>query len=118
MSSATNFNSANLDHVRQHVDQVKYHVVPTLADIGQLVWDDFDDDDIPLNRQNLYEEEEEEEEEDDDDDEGEKENLENDEESKKKLTVGYCRYVILLFNIILNFQPYFYISYLLLFIIK
>lgn len=37
-----------MDHVRQHVDQVKYRVVPTLADIGQLVWDDlnvFDDED-------------------------------------------------------------------------
>lgn len=47
ISSASNFLSANLDHVRQHVDQVKYRVVPTLADIGQLVWDDlkvFDED--------------------------------------------------------------------------
>ena len=41
MDSASSFLAANLDHVRQHVDQVKHHVVPTLADLGQLVWDDL-----------------------------------------------------------------------------
>jgi len=61
MSSATNFLSANLDHVRQHVDQVKYHVVPTLADIGQLVWDDLTGDDEEYNEDEISEEEEEEE---------------------------------------------------------
>ena len=83
MSSATNFISANLDHVRQHVDQVKYHVVPTLADIGQLVWDDFDDDDMPINRGGAYDDDDEEE-----DYEEEEDNLKKDEETKKKLTVS------------------------------
>ncbi|XP_047143454.1 mitochondrial fission regulator 2 isoform X1 [Hydra vulgaris] len=41
INSASTFFITNLDHVRQHVDQVKHHVVPTLADIGQLVWDDI-----------------------------------------------------------------------------
>merc|ERR1719334_1823281 len=41
MSRASSFIKGNLDHVRQHVDQVKYSVVPSLADLGQLVWDDF-----------------------------------------------------------------------------
>lgn len=80
MSSATNFVSANLDHVRQHVDQVKYHVVPTLADIGQLVWDDLDEeevgDDSQFEEESEYEDEEEEE--------------ENDEGTKKETNVKPC----------------------------
>lgn len=41
MNRASSFISNNLDQVRQHVDQVKYSVVPTLADLGQLVWEDL-----------------------------------------------------------------------------
>lgn len=41
MSRAQSFFSNNMDQMRQHVDQVKYRVVPSLADLGQLVWEDF-----------------------------------------------------------------------------
>ena len=47
------------DRLSLFLPQVKYHVVPTLADIGQLVWDGFDDEEGEI----IYEEEEEEEEE-------------------------------------------------------
>ena len=39
MSHASTLIASNMDQVRQHVDHVKYHVVPSLADLGQLVWD-------------------------------------------------------------------------------
>lgn len=46
--------------MRQHVDHVKYHVVPTLADLGQLVWEDgFDEEDVVEENDQLTECEEE-----------------------------------------------------------
>ncbi|XP_057313127.1 mitochondrial fission regulator 1-like isoform X2 [Hydractinia symbiolongicarpus] len=60
MSHASTFISANLDQMRQHVDHVKYHVVPTLADLGQLVWEDgFDEEDVVEENDQLTECEEE-----------------------------------------------------------
>lgn len=41
MSNASSFISKNYDHMRQHVDQVKHRVVPSLADLGQLMWEDL-----------------------------------------------------------------------------
>lgn len=41
MSNASSFISKNYDQMRQHVDQVKHRVVPSLADLGQLMWEDL-----------------------------------------------------------------------------
>ena len=97
MSSATNFISANLDHVRQHVDQVKYHVVPTLADIGQLVWDDLDDNDEPISRGGFYNNDEEGEGDEDEED------LEIEEETKKQSNVSCscCLFLIYFLMVII-----------------